>query len=101
MKQPRFKRCEFEAKLVAKALTDPEFRQRLLSAPTQTYAKELGRKIPALAQIKVVEETENTFYVTIPFLPTDLKISEEQLQAVARRELTHRNPCWGVGDGLE
>lgn len=101
MKQPRFKRYEFEAKLVAKALRDPDFRRRLLSAPTQTYATQLGRPIPSVAQIKVLEETENTFYVTIPFLPPDVQISEQQLQAVARRELTHRNPCWGLGDGLE
>lgn len=101
MKAPKFKRSEFEARLVAKALRDPEFRRRLVADPTRTYAAELGRRIPDAARIKVVEETENTFCVAIPFLPPGLKITDEQLEAVARRELTHRNPCWGVGDGLD
>lgn len=101
MNDSKFKRRDFEARLAAKALRDSEFRRRLVAEPTETYSAELGRKIPDGVRIKVVEDTENTFYVAIPFLPSDLKVTEEQLEAVAKRELTHRNPCWGVGDGLE
>jgi hypothetical protein len=101
MKDSKFKRRDFEATLAAKALRDPEFRRRLVANPTETYAAELNHKIPDGVRVKIVEDSENTFYVTIPFLPADLKVTEEQLEAVARRELTHRNPCWGVGDGLE
>jgi hypothetical protein len=101
MKAPKFKRCDFEAKLIAKALKDPEFRKRLLSAPKETYQAELGRPIPKEAEIRVVEEKGDLFYVVLPFLPYSERFSEEQIAAVARRELTHREPCWGVGDPVD
>lgn len=101
MKTPKFKRCEFDAKLIAKALKDREFRKRLVTTPKETYEAELGRSIPPEAEIRVVEERGNVFYVVLPFLPEDGEFTDEQIAAVARRELTHREPCWGVGDPVE
>lgn len=101
MQTPKFKRCEFEAKLIAKALKDPSFRKRLVMATKETYEAELGRQIPVEAEIKVVEEKGNAFYIVIPFLPEGENFSDEQIAAVSRRELTHREPCWGVGDPVK
>lgn len=101
MKAPRFKRCEFEATLIAKALNDPAFRHQLLTTPKKVYEAELGRSIPPEAEIRVVEERGNVFYVVLPFLPEDERFTDEQIAAVARRELTHREPCWGVGDPVK
>jgi hypothetical protein len=98
MKTQRFKRCEFEAKLIAKALKDSQFRKQLLAAPKETYQAALGRPIPKEAEIRVVEEKGNVFYVVLPFLPPGETFSEEQIASVARRESTHREPCWSVGD---
>ena len=101
MAAPRFTRRQFETRLVAKARRDAHFRRKLLADPNQTYATELGREIPGQAQIRVVEEAENVFYVVLPFVPPGLRLSDEQVLKIAKRELTHRNPCWGLGDGLD
>lgn len=99
--EPRFSRHNFESKLVAKALGDSGFRERFISDPTKTYAEELGRQIPVEASIRVVEETATMFYVVLPFIPPDARLSNEKLLKVAAHELTHRDPCWGVGDPIE
>jgi nitrile hydratase alpha subunit len=101
MNAEKFNRNEFDAKLVAKALKDPDFRARLLSNPEAIYAAELGREIPSEAKIVVLEERGDTFYVVIPFLPEALKAGDGVIDAVSRRELTYRHPCWGLGDGPE
>ena len=54
MNVKKFNRNEFDAKLVARALRDPAFRNRFLSDPKATYAAELGREIPAEAKIIVL-----------------------------------------------
>jgi hypothetical protein len=87
--------------LVAKALHDHEFRKRLLANPTEVYAESLGHKIPDGVEIRVVEETPTIFYLVLPFLPSIDGTTRTTILAVAERELTHREPCWGLGDGLE
>lgn len=101
MNAKKFSRNEFDAKLVAKALKDPDFRVRLLSDPEAIYAAELGREIPSEAKIVVLEERGDTFYVVIPFLPETLKAEDGVIDAISRRALTYRHSCWGLGDGLE
>lgn len=101
MKTPAFKRSEFDAKLVARALKDADFKARLKADPKAVYEAELGRKIPGPAKIVVIEERPDTFYVVVPYIPEDLHPGDETIDAVARHILTHREPCWGVGDGLD
>ena len=101
MNTKKFSRIEFDAELAAKALKDPGFRARLVSDPKTTYAAELGREIPAETKIVVLEERGDTFYLVLPCLPETLKTRDDIINAVARRELTYRNPCWGLGDGPE
>jgi hypothetical protein len=100
MQPTPFTRHDFDAKLVAKALQDPAFRARLLAHPTATYAAALGRALPTQARIRVVEETATRFYVILPYLPPAASLAPAVIEAVARHQLTHRHPCWGVGDGL-
>ncbi len=99
--EAKFTRCEFDATLTAKALSDPEFRRRLISNPSETYQVELGRSIPTEAKIVIVEEQPDTFYVVLPYLPDHLRTDTHKVDAVARRKLTFRDPCWGIGDGPE
>ena len=101
MNVKKFNRNEFDAKLVARALRDPAFRNRFLSDPKATYAAELGREIPAEAKIIVLEERGDAFCVVLPCLPEALKTEEGVIDAVAGPQLTYRNPCWGLGDGPE
>ena len=94
-------RCDFDAMLVAKALSSSEFRTRLTKEPRKTYEAESGRPIPSEAKIVILEEKADTFYVVHPYLPDQLKADREKIEGVARRELTFRDPCWGIGDGPE
>ena len=97
----RFSRVEYEAKLALRALAEPEFRQRLLDSPRTTYEEGLaGARIPEGVELRVVEERPNLFYVVVPYLPQG-DWNAEALRAVAERTLTHREPCWGLGDPPE
>ena len=101
MKEPKFMRCNFDVMLATKALCSWEFRRRLVSESKETYEAELGQPIPVEAKIVVLEEQGDTFYVVIPYLPEQLKTDRGKIEAVARREQTFREPCWGIGDGPE
>lgn len=80
-------RNEIEAKIIAKAWQDEEFKQELLSQPRATIIREWGLKdIPDNVDIKVIEENPNTLYMVLPMKPVTTngeELSEEQLEAVA------------------
>jgi hypothetical protein len=97
----RFSRAEFDAALAARAIQDRSFKERLLADPTRVYSEELGRAIPEEATIRVIEETKDTFYVVLPYVPQEVELTREIALKVGGRELTHRDPCWGLGDGIE
>ena len=74
-----------ESKIVARALKDESFKQKILSNPNlakEEYEKELGQKLPAQLQVKVLQEDANTAYVVIPDINPDVNLTEEQLEAV-------------------
>ena len=98
-----FERKRFDAELVFKALKDRAFRARLLADPTGVYGEELGRakpgqSIPEGVEIRIAQEAADVFYVVLPYLPPEMPLSDQRLEMVARHELTHREPCWGLGD---
>ena len=95
----RFERRQFDAALIERALVDSEFRERLVSDPKSVYEESLGRKIPNEVQIHVVEETGNILYIAIPHAPSS--ISSEDAMMIASGQRTHREPCWGLGDGID
>ncbi len=80
-------RNELEAKVIAKAWQDEEFKQELLNQPRATIIREWGlRNIPDNVDIKVIEENPNTLYMVLPMKPVIAngeELSEEQLEAVA------------------
>ena len=71
---------EMRKKVVGKAVTDADFRARLLSDPKGAIGQELGVTIPESMSIEVHEESETTAHL---ILPPESKLSEEELKAVA------------------
>ena len=71
---------EMRKKVVGKAVTDADFRSRLLSDPKGAIGQELGVTIPESMSIEVHEESETTAHL---ILPPESKLSEEELKAVA------------------
>ncbi len=80
-------RNELEAKIIAKAWQDEEFKQELLSQPRATIIREWElNNVPDDVDIKVIEENPNTLYIVLPMKPVITngeELSEEQLEAVA------------------
>ena len=79
-------RRDVELQLIEKAWKEDAFRQALRSDPRGAVEKALGSKLPAGLQLKVVEETANTFYLVLPPNPdrsADSQLSDQQLDAVA------------------
>ena len=77
-------RQEFESKLIAKAWQNEAFKQELISNPKAVYERELGQQLPENLQIRVMEETSDTLYLTLPKTPqVSEELSEEALEAVA------------------
>ena len=77
---------QIERQVIAQALVDPAFRDRLMADPKAVMA-EKGLEIPADIQINVVKETSSTYYLVLPALELPQSgpgsLTDAQLEAVA------------------
>lgn len=69
------------AQFMAKVWSDPQFKQRLVQDPAGVM-REQGIEVPQGIDVRVVENTENVFYLVLPPRPSE-EISDEQLESVA------------------
>ena len=79
------RRIERDELVLERALADPGFRKELIESPHASLSKLYGVSIPESADVRVVEETDDSHYVMIP--PDMSRLSEEltdeQLEAVS------------------
>jgi hypothetical protein len=68
--------------IVAKAWQDGAFKKRLL-ADAAAVLREHGVDVSPGVQIRVVEDTDQVRYLTLPQQPSDKELSEEELAKVA------------------
>jgi hypothetical protein len=73
-------RKDLEIHLITRALKDEGFKQEFLANPKAVVEQELGTKLPEELEINVLKETENTFYMVLPYNPYE-GISEEELKS--------------------
>ncbi|RUS47321.1 NHLP leader peptide family RiPP precursor [Cohnella sp. AR92] len=59
-----------KVQIIKKAWEDPEFKKLLLADPKSALKKEFGIDLPADVDLKVVEETTETYYLVLPPEPT-------------------------------
>jgi Nitrile hydratase, alpha chain len=79
-------RAEVERRLVERSLQDEEFRQRLLDDPKGTLEQELGTRLPEGFRVRVVEESAQTIYLSLPSATAVGEgegLSDRDLEAVA------------------
>lgn len=77
-------REEVEAKIVARAWKDADYKQRLLANPKAAFEEALGRKLMGSLEINVVEESATRLFVVLPHIPdTSDELSDVELDAVA------------------
>jgi hypothetical protein len=87
-------RKEFERVILAKAMEDDAFRKALLENPREVFEKELGQKLPAELEVKVVEESHNTIYIAVPPKPmAQEELSDEALEKAAGGIIASRIPA--------
>ena len=60
---------ELRDQIIQKAWTDPEFKKQLLSNPESAIKDAFGVDIPKGYKLKVLEETEDTYYLVLPQSP--------------------------------
>jgi Nitrile hydratase, alpha chain len=84
-------RGELEAKLVARAWADEDFRERLKADPRAALAEELGFEIPESIRIEVLEETPEQAYLVIPL--NRVAIADEQLDVAGGYDFSNPNAC--------
>lgn len=77
-------REEIEAKIIAKAWKDENFKKNLMEKPHQAIAQ-IGVNVPEKIQIKVVEESAKVLYLVLPVNPETLtgELTDENLESVA------------------
>ena len=79
------------AKIVAKAWTDEDYKQRLMAEPA-TVLKEEGYEVPEGVKLNVVEATEKQAWMVLPPRPEGGKI-EEGLERLAAMSCPITFPC--------
>jgi Nitrile hydratase, alpha chain len=83
--QPTSSRDTITSRMIERATGDPQFRQELLQNPRETLERELGVRLPAGIEIRVVEETSSTLYLVLPPQPMQAgqELSDQELEQVA------------------
>ena len=82
-------RAEFEAALIFRALSDPEYRRRLIASPFEVYREHLQAIDPSLVlpdsiEISTLEETPTTRYLRLPPKPTSFReLTSEEIAAIS------------------
>ena len=86
-------RSEVFNRLIIKAWSDEEFKQKLLTNPRAVYAQEFGYKVPNNLEFEVIQETLDAIKIVLPVNPF-LKIPEEELSEEVLNAIAGGN--WNV-----
>lgn len=71
-------------KVVEQAQKNPKYHAMLMSDPRGLLEKQLGTAIPKTVNIKVLEETPDTYYIVLPaFAKEGAELSDSDLEKVA------------------
>jgi hypothetical protein len=81
---PEISRGEVQDLLGKFAIANPKYREALLKNPKDILEKQLNTQLPKGVNVKAVEETADTMYVVVPFIPkTGQELSDNALEMVA------------------
>lgn len=73
-----------QAALSRKALSDADFRHRLLKDPRGVLTEFLGRELPPGVQIQVHQDTAKSMHLILPpSLPATSDLTDEELERIA------------------
>lgn len=75
-------RGEIQDLLEKLAVEDPQFRSALIMDPKSVIQEQLQTALPESINIKVVEETADSIYVIVPYVPTEGELEDSVLDSV-------------------
>jgi hypothetical protein len=71
-------------KIVEQAESNPDYYNQLMKDPRALMSRQLGTAIPSNVNIKVIEETADTYYVVLPYKAKEgAELSDSDLEKVA------------------
>ncbi|HEY3383783.1 MAG TPA: NHLP leader peptide family RiPP precursor [Vicinamibacterales bacterium] len=71
-------------KIVEQAESNPKYYDQLVKDPRGLMSRQLGTAIPNNVNIKVIEETADTYYLVLPYKPKEgAELSDSDLEKVA------------------
>ncbi len=74
---------QFGEKIIARAWKDPAFKKKLLTNSREAL-KEMGVNVPSNVNVKVIEDSANTYTFVLPASPANAKnLSEAELENIA------------------
>jgi len=78
-------RKDIEAKIVALAWQDEEFRRKFIADPKGQFEERLGTTLPASLTMTAHQEDENSLHFVIPVKPRENldELTDEELEKVA------------------
>lgn len=79
-------RQDVETQIIAHALKDDSFKQKLLNDADFAKAeveKLLGQPVQPGFKVQVLQESADTAYIVLPYVPSTAGMTDEQLEAVA------------------
>jgi hypothetical protein len=77
-------RGELLDKIAEQAQGNPEYYAQLMKNPRSLMERQLGTAIPGNVNIKVLEESADTYYIVLPYAPKDgAELSDADLEKVA------------------
>jgi len=77
-------RGQLSDKIAEQAQKNPKYYEMLKSNPRALMEKQLGTPIPATVNIKVLEETPDTYYIVLPAMAKEgAELSDADLEKVA------------------
>ncbi len=88
---------DVQVRISAKAWAESPFKAALLADPKAAFRDHLNYTLPDKPALKVVEQTENTYYIVIPQRPPSL--TDAELDQVAGGTSTLQKVQYGVGGG--
>ena len=72
-------RTKFEEQIISKAVSDDNFRNRLLDDPKSVLENTMGIKLPVNINVHVQEETPDDIYIVIPYHARGNKVRSDEL----------------------
>jgi len=71
-------------KIVEQAQSNAKYREELLKDPRTLMSKQLGTQIPPNVKIQVLQETQESYYVVLPYSPKEgQELDDSELEKVA------------------